>query len=319
LADFVDIPIDVTAKQIENKVKETIDDTVRKGSPNPVASGAVANFVELFELTDRNIPDGIITTDMIEDGAITEGKLKSFSVSNGKLKPNSVSVDKILDNAITTSKILDKNVTSKKIADQAIELNHLSDNLAIPSDKLEEKFWKLKSFTLKSFADIDAIFDDEDHYNTIYQIQVSGLFPQYDVVNGDDLIGIASNINHAILLHSRQKKATWIHNKGLDNLERIDADLTYRPESEAPQSGIAVAEAVSNLPYVKLELPYYPLMANAIDELGNYSIHVLKTTNGLPCRISLDELKLGLIGDIDTALDELHTYAQGLITGGVAE
>lgn len=93
MADFIDIPIDVTAKQIEDKVNEEIDMVVRKGSLNPVMSGAVANALEIIK----------------------------------------ISADHLLSESVTSEKIAPKAVSGDKIADEAIDYYHIKDGAIEPT------------------------------------------------------------------------------------------------------------------------------------------------------------------------------------------
>ena len=89
MAEFPNIPIDVSAKEIEEKVKEKIEDFVKKGSKNPVSSNAVAIALENVE----------VGTDNIKDGSVTDNKLESTYLKLSTLTIRDYTdLDNLIDN-----------------------------------------------------------------------------------------------------------------------------------------------------------------------------------------------------------------------------
>lgn len=80
----------------------------------------------------------------------------------------------------------------------------------------------------------------------------------------------------------------------------IEIDQIYNPESENAQSGKAVAQVVE-------------ILEESITNKEQYIFSVIRENY-----VSKEQFDT-TIGDISTALDELHTYAQALVTGGATE
>lgn len=100
----------------------------------------------------------------------------------------------------------------------------------------------------------------------------------------------------------------------------LEIDLDYNPDSPNAQSGNAVAQATGG--FVKRNLTaYMPIGATELINNGidNYSLYSYKLSTELPVMLTLKDIKEVIVGDIDTVLDELHAYAQSLISGGAAE
>lgn len=121
-------------------------------------------------------------------------------------------------------------------------------------------------------------------------------------------------------------------------------DQTYNPESQNAQSGFAVAEAVS-IKMDKFGEVYDEgrnINLNQEDQTAFHgyeiALHAYKRLLLIGETVTLNNNKLsdvgnpinntdaankqyvdGLVGDISTALDELHTYAQALVSGGVSK
>lgn len=413
MADFVDIPIDVTAKQIEDKVKETIDDTVRRGSTNPVMSGAVANAFELFKAD----------TDHIKDGAVKANKLGQYAVTAEAIAFDAVETEKIKNGAVTSEKLADGAVDSDNLAGASVDYYHLKygavhpealdrayarlntintvvddssfHNLLIQNaDELSDPFKKVVLFlvwpisegmtaNIKEgrcfgfFVSKQEFWFTNINYNITYRvmfdesslvsvesinINLAVLEPENGGDDGgeqfkkyidDNYIGyfptggashpyvfynfytpypykneqlkIVLNSSDSLISFYRREchldtdgQIEWTNWQDL--MTRTKVDQTYNPESENAQSGYAVAEAVSNLPYVDIALGYYPLSSDEInaEEIDNYSTYVYKASSALPCRFSLAGLKSVLVGDIDTALDNIIAIQNSYI-GGATE
>lgn len=142
MADFVDIPINVTAEQIEKKVKETIDDTVRRGSINPVMSGAVANAFELFKADTDHIKDGAVTSKKLANGSVNSEKLAGASVDYYHLKYGAVHPE-ALDRAYARLN------TINTVLDDSSFHNLLIQN----ADELSDPFKKVVLFLVQSISE----------------------------------------------------------------------------------------------------------------------------------------------------------------------
>lgn len=91
MADFIDIPIDVTAEQIEEMAKRQVDTVARKNSTNLITSGAVADI----EIDSENILPDTVETQHIKSRAITGAKIAEKTVDTEHIKSDSITPEEL--------------------------------------------------------------------------------------------------------------------------------------------------------------------------------------------------------------------------------
>lgn len=101
-------------------------------------------------------------------------------------------------------------------------------------------------------------------------------------------------------------------------------DQIFNKTSNNPQSGVAIeaylqTAGITGDRKVFEDLSKYYMPDNGYNGLENYLVYNYRTDINVGTRMTLAELKSLMIGDIDTALDELHAYAQNLVSGGATE
>lgn len=161
---------------------------------------------------------------------------------------------------------------------------------------------------------------------------------------GDGLEDKTQKIKFGDGIHDWNNLDWWYGPQGEDEGSNITVDQTYNPESQNAQSGFAVAEAVS-IKMDKFGEVYDEgrnINLNQEDQTAFHgyeiALHAYKRLLLIGETVTLNNNKLsdvgnpinntdaankqyvdGLVGDISTALDELHTYAQALVNGGATE
>lgn len=119
MADFIDVPIDVTAEQIEKMAKRQVDTVAKKGSKNLITSGAVA----MVEIDSENIlPD-----------AVTNRHLANDSVDTLQVKNGAITKDKIADNSVDYNHLKDMVVTPEKLDREYVLLHSVDASFSTES------------------------------------------------------------------------------------------------------------------------------------------------------------------------------------------
>lgn len=249
MADFENVVVDITAEELEERVKKPIDMEARAGSLNLIYSGAVHSAVENVK----------VRTDNIVDGAVTSSKLGQYSVKTDAIVPSAVTEDKLSRGSVTTD----------KVAESAITPNEL-DRVYTESISTPE---------IASYAQLDEYLtpsDDVGVYNTLYKMSFASSFPLYGVLGNSDYIGFISDrlveTSPTLIIVSAENFGAWSYTKGSAAFNRVvSADQTYSPSSKNAQSGVAVAEAMGTIPdWAKQETPPVVFMV-ALDFKGLFA------------------------------------------------
>ena len=135
----------------------------------------------------------------------------------------------------------------------------------------------------------------------------------YCVLNGDKAglyrYSMADPYLVTVESHTLQEAKDYTDQKFAD--VEVEVDQTYSPESENPQSGIAVAEAV--LEAVDIADSHAAAIADTV-----VVSHIVQEEGDSENDVMSQKAVTGIVGDISSALDELHAYAQNLASGGTA-
>ena len=164
---------------------------------------------------------------------------------------------------------------------------------------------------------VSELKDDILSFHLIEQLTVAGklIFTVVAVRAGQNTVDLISKTNTVILCieNSPKGKVQLIDPNGYKDelLKMVDAriletsppdivDQDYNPESRNAQSGKAVAKAVA-----QIKIPSIP----EVDK--TYNPQSENPQSGKAVAEAINEK----LGDIETALDELHNYAQAIIGG----
>lgn len=165
------------------------------------------------------------------------GRCKGFYVNSTRFTFENLNTNKVYQVVFTDEGITSITEKYADIADASILRKHLSDSLLIPDKMLEEKYWKIKGYSsATSYADLDAVFDDEDLYDTIYQFKFSGFSPMADLLGSDDYIAIASSETDILILINRTNRDRWSYEKGSNTVEKIEDSVDMSAIEEAISS-----------------------------------------------------------------------------------
>lgn len=153
MADFKSVAVDITAEELEERVKKPIDTIARENSNNFITSGAVYSEVKNAKIETDNLADGAVTRKKINESAVdmtvTKGStnlvmsgavansFELFKADSDHIKDNAVTEDKIADGAVSEGKLANGAVTSAKLQTHAVEQRHIKPN-TIDSSKLQD-------------------------------------------------------------------------------------------------------------------------------------------------------------------------------------
>ncbi len=205
---------------------------------------------------NMHIAQGAVTSDKLADKSVGDNHIKPGAVENVHLALGAVTGSKIADGVITAEKLASGAVTGSKIKNNSIDTEHIKI-AAVSPDNLDRTYLRLN--------DINTVVNDSSFYNML-------------VANADELSepfkkavlfsvrpisdGITANMqkgrcfgffvsSHEFWFTNINYNITYrvtFDENSLISLEELNTvDNVYNPESENPQSGVAVAEAINGV------------------------------------------------------------------------
>ncbi len=112
------------------------------------------------------------------------------------------------------------------LTDGAVKTKHLAESFRLPDSRLEESYWKIKSFIpATSYANLDSLFDNADADNAIYQIKFSGLSTLASVAGSGDFVCFASYEKGTLLLLNKANGEMWSYAKNSNTLEPVSSSV----------------------------------------------------------------------------------------------
>ncbi len=204
---------------------------------------------------NMQIASGAVTADKIASGAVTATKLGQYAVTSLAIHPEAVVSDTIASGAVTEEKIASGAVTESKLSDGCVDSNHIKVGAVTP-DNLDRAYLRID--------DLSTVVSDSSFHNLLItnadelsepfkKIVLFLVRPISEGVTANMQKGRCfgffvssqefwfTNINYNITY-----RVTFDEN-ALISIEALNTvDDVYNPDSVNPQSGIAVAEAISS-------------------------------------------------------------------------